>query len=77
MIKVLPTTGHEGPEEEQLYSSTLPSTSAIDGGRGGWSTPRPNNNNNNNNNNKQFKSTSDTTNHRGNWNHLKIIQNIQ
>ena len=24
---------------EQMYSSTLPSTSALDGG--GWSTPRP------------------------------------
>ena len=32
-------TGHEGPEVEQMYSSTLPSTSALDGG--GWSTPRP------------------------------------
>ena len=29
--KVLPRTGHEGPEGEQMYSSTLPSTSAIDG----------------------------------------------
>ena len=37
--RVLPRTGHEGPEEEQMYSSTLPSTSALDGG--GWSTPRP------------------------------------
>ena len=37
--KVLPRTGHEGPEGEQMYSSTLPSTSALDGG--GWSTPRP------------------------------------
>ena len=37
--KVLPRTGHEGPEGEQRYSSTLPSTSALDGG--GWSTPRP------------------------------------
>ena len=37
--KVLPRTGHEGPEGEQTYSSTLPSTSALDGG--GWSTPRP------------------------------------
>ena len=26
-----PRTGHEGPEEEQMYSSTLPSTSALDG----------------------------------------------
>jgi len=24
-------TGHEGPEGEQMYSSTLPSTSALDG----------------------------------------------
>ena len=30
-------TGHEGPEGEQMYSSTLPSTSALD--MGGWSTP--------------------------------------
>ena len=37
--KVLPRTGHEGPEEEQMYSSTLPLTSALDWG--GWSTPRP------------------------------------
>ena len=36
--KVLRRTGHEGPEGEQMYSSTLPSTSALDGG---WSTPRP------------------------------------
>ena len=34
-----PRTGHEGPEGEQMYSSTLPSTSALY--RGGWSTPRP------------------------------------
>ena len=34
-----PITGHEGPEGEQMYSSTLPSTSALDGG--GWSAPRP------------------------------------
>ena len=26
-----PITGHEGPEGEQMYSSTLPSTSALDG----------------------------------------------
>ena len=26
-VKVLPVTGHEGPEGEQMYSSTLPSTS--------------------------------------------------
>ena len=34
-----PITGHEGPEGEQMYNSTLPSTSALDGG--GWSPPRP------------------------------------
>jgi hypothetical protein len=34
-----PRTGNEGPEGEQMYSSTLPSTSALDGGR--WSAPRP------------------------------------
>ena len=33
------TLSHEGPEREQMYSSTLPSTSALDGG--GWSTPLP------------------------------------
>jgi len=33
------TTGHEGPEAEQMYSSTLSLTSALDGN--GWSTPRP------------------------------------
>ena len=37
--KIGPITDHEGPEEEQLYSSTLTSVSALDGG--GWSTPRP------------------------------------
>jgi len=26
-----PRTGHKGPEGEQVYSSTLPSTSALDG----------------------------------------------
>jgi len=31
--------GHEGPEGEQMYASTLPSTSALD--ENGWSTPRP------------------------------------
>ena len=35
----VPRTGHEGPEGEQMYSSALPSTSALVGG--GWSTPRP------------------------------------
>ena len=38
-IKVLPITGHEGPDGEQMYSSTLSSTSALDGG--GWSASRP------------------------------------
>ena len=28
-------TGHEGPEGEKTYSSTLPSTSALVGGVGG------------------------------------------
>ena len=37
--KVLPRTGHEDPKGEQMYSSTLPSTSAIEGG--GLSAPRP------------------------------------
>ena len=37
--KVHPRTGHGGPEGEQMYSSTLPSTSALD--EGAWSTPRP------------------------------------
>jgi hypothetical protein len=37
--KVNPRTGHEGPEGEQRYSSTLSLTPALDGG--GWSTPRP------------------------------------
>jgi hypothetical protein len=36
--KVHPRTGHEGPEGEQMYSSYLPSTSALDVGV--WSTPR-------------------------------------
>jgi hypothetical protein len=30
-VKALPITGHEGPEGEQIYSSTLSSTSALDG----------------------------------------------
>ena len=34
-----PRTGREGPEGEQMYSSTVSLTSALDGG--GWSTPRP------------------------------------
>jgi hypothetical protein len=29
--KVHPRTGHEGSEGEQMYSCTLPSTSALDG----------------------------------------------
>ena len=37
--KALPITGHEGPEGEQIYSSILPSTSALD--VSGWSTPLP------------------------------------
>ena len=35
---VHPRTGHEGLEGEQMYSSNLPSTSALDGG---GSTARP------------------------------------
>jgi hypothetical protein len=38
-LKVLPRTGHKGPEGEQKYSSTLSLTSALD--ESGWSTPRP------------------------------------
>ena len=34
--KALPRTGHEGPEGEQMYSSTLSSTLTPEG-----STPRP------------------------------------
>jgi hypothetical protein len=37
--KVHPRTGHEGPEGEYRYSSTLSLTLALD--EGGWSTPRP------------------------------------
>jgi hypothetical protein len=37
--KVLPRTGHEGPEEDERRSSTLSLTLALD--EGGWSTPRP------------------------------------
>jgi hypothetical protein len=33
------TTGHESPEEEQRYSSTLALTPALD--VDGWPTPRP------------------------------------
>jgi hypothetical protein len=37
--KIPPKTGHEGPEGELKYSSTLSLTLALD--EGGWSTPRP------------------------------------
>jgi len=37
--KVHPATGHDGPEGEVRYGSTLSWTSALD--EGGWSTPRP------------------------------------
>ena len=37
--KVLPTTGHEGPDGEQMYSSTLPSASELDGGGGQHHAP--------------------------------------
>jgi hypothetical protein len=37
--KVQPRTGHEGPEGEKTYSSTLPPTSALDAGE--WSMPGP------------------------------------
>ena len=37
--KVHPRTGHKDPEGEHRYSSTLPSISALDGGR--WSKPHP------------------------------------
>jgi len=37
--KIQSRTGHEGPNGEQRYSSTLYLTSAIDGV--GWSNPRP------------------------------------
>jgi hypothetical protein len=37
--KVHPRTGHEGPEGEQRYSSTLSLTWVLDGR--GWSMPRP------------------------------------
>jgi len=38
-VKLHPRTGHEGPQGEQRYSSTRPSTLVLDGG--GWSEPRP------------------------------------
>jgi hypothetical protein len=31
IVKINPRTGHEGLEREQMYSSTFPSTSALDG----------------------------------------------
>ena len=34
-MKVYPRTGQEGPEEEYMYSSTLPSNSTLDEGVGG------------------------------------------
>ena len=39
IVKINPRTGQEGPEGEQMYSFTFPSTSALDWG--GWSMPRP------------------------------------
>ena len=39
MVNLTPRTGHEGPEGQYRYSSTLSLTSVLDGG--GWSTPRP------------------------------------
>ena len=36
-----PITGHEGPEGEQIYSSTLPSTSALNERWVVSTTPRP------------------------------------
>jgi len=37
--KVHPIKGHEGPKGKWRYSSTLPLTSALDGG--GWPAPHP------------------------------------
>ena len=37
--KILPITGHEGPEREGMCSSTLPSTSAVDGVAGQHHAP--------------------------------------
>ena len=37
--KVRPVTGHEDPEGEWRYSSTLSLTLALE--EGGWSTPHP------------------------------------
>ena len=39
--KVRPRTDNEGPEREQMYSSTVSSTSALDGGWVVSTTPRP------------------------------------
>ena len=36
-----PITGQEGPEEEQMQSSTLPSTSSLDGGGAGGQRHAP------------------------------------
>ena len=38
--KLHPRTDHDGPEGEQMYSSTFPSTSALDGGWVVNATPR-------------------------------------
>ena len=38
-VKVLPITGHEGPEGEKRYSPTLSGPWHLD--EGGWSAPRP------------------------------------
>jgi len=40
-LKYNPRTGHKDPEGEQKYSSTLPPTSALDGGWVVNATPRP------------------------------------
>ena len=37
-VKFAPRTGHEGLEVEQMYSSTISLTSALDSG--GWLLPR-------------------------------------
>jgi hypothetical protein len=39
--KLHPRTGNEGPEGKQIYSSTLPSTSALDGSEVVKATPWP------------------------------------
>jgi hypothetical protein len=38
-VKLHPTTGHDDPEVEKRYSSTVSLTSALYGGE--WSTSRP------------------------------------